>query len=120
MITFFGIDISKSSLEEYIRPDGITMRFSNTYKGIQSFLTILTIYGVSMNARVFFEKYDELRTYIRPVCEENIFWPRWCIRSLLVLYIAKVSMNHVANQDLKKLYDSIIHLYIIYSSKPRW
>jgi len=58
----------------------------------------------------FCEKRIELRTYIRPVYEEVIFWPRWCIRSLLALYRAKVSMNRVAFQDLKKLYDSVIHL----------
>jgi transposase len=41
---FIGIDVSKDSLDVYIRPENILLKFSNTNKGIQSFLSVLKKY----------------------------------------------------------------------------
>ena len=41
---FIGVDVSKESLDVYIRPEDILLRFSNTDKGIQSFVGLLKKY----------------------------------------------------------------------------
>ena len=42
---YIGIDVSKSSLDVHIRPEGISMQFSNSDKGIQSLVEILGKYS---------------------------------------------------------------------------
>ena len=41
---FIGVDVSKESLDVYIRPEKILLTFSNTDKGVQSFLGLLKKY----------------------------------------------------------------------------
>lgn len=41
---FIGVDVSKDTLDIYIRPEDIFLTFSNTDKGIQSFLGVLKKY----------------------------------------------------------------------------
>lgn len=49
---FIGVDVSKDTLDVYIRPEDILLKFANTAKGIQSFLSVLKKYE---NCLVVFE-----------------------------------------------------------------
>lgn len=42
---YIGIDVSKNSLDVHIRPEGISMQFANSGKGIQSLVEILGKYS---------------------------------------------------------------------------
>lgn len=61
---YIGIDVSKSCLDIHIRPEEISMKFSNSDKGIQSLAEVLTNYSsptVVLEASGGYEKNVKLK-----------------------------------------------------------